>query len=385
MSRAKIGGAFVAVGLLFAVGSTARADYQDDVLADEPFAYWRLGEDDPTLPAENIGTALAVINGTYTGDVQLDEEGLLFDDDDTAVLFNGFDTEVLIPDSRFINTGGPWLARTIELWFEAEVIDFEARMLYEEGGGTRGLSIYVQEVDGQQLLFMAGWNLAEQRWGVIAVSTEIEEGEVYHAVMVFDASENEALGDFDGRITGYLNGEEFDSQIGADRFYAHGNDIGIGGVAGGTLLADGVGGGINFAGSIDEVAMYSYPLDDPDDDGDFGDSRVLAHFEAGAARGGEDRPMFRRGDASDNGGVNLSSAIFILNFLFTERVNMLPCEEAGDINNDGSVNLTDPVSLLNHLFGPQPPPAPPGLETCGPDPDDPGTPGDMGCESYTSC
>ncbi len=95
--------------------------------------------------------------------------------------------------------------------------------------------------------------------------------------------------------------------------------------------------------------------------------------------------MFRRGDASDNGGVNISSAVFILSFLFTDVVNELPCKEAADINNDGSVNLTDPVSLLNHLFASQPPPAPPGLETCGPDPDDPGAPGDLGCEGYTSC
>ena len=90
---------------------------------------------------------------------------------------------------------------------------------------------------------------------------------------------------------------------------------------------------------------------------------------------------FRRGDAADDGGVTISSAILILNFLFTERVNTLPCMEAGDINNDGSINLTDPVSLLGHLFRSQPPPALPGPESCGPDPDEP----DLGCEQYTSC
>ncbi len=94
---------------------------------------------------------------------------------------------------------------------------------------------------------------------------------------------------------------------------------------------------------------------------------------------------FRRGDASDNGTVNISSAVFILSFLFTDAVDTIPCAEAADTNNDGTVNITDAVSLLSHLFGPSPPPAPPGLENCGPDPDEPGSPGDIGCEEYTSC
>ena len=100
-----------------------------------------------------------------------------------------------------------------------------------------------------------------------------------------------------------------------------------------------------------------------------------------------DEPLteFRRGDSANAGTVNLTSAIFILNFLFTDSVDSLVCEEAGDVNNDGLVNLTDPVSLLNHLFGTQAPPEPPGLENCGPDPDEPRSPGDLGCEEYTTC
>ena len=95
--------------------------------------------------------------------------------------------------------------------------------------------------------------------------------------------------------------------------------------------------------------------------------------------------LFRRGDPTDNGAVNISSAVSILNFLFTEVVSSLPCKEAADIDNDGTINIADPINLLNHLFGPRPPPAPPGAVECGPDPDAPGSPGDLGCESYDSC
>ncbi len=94
MRAAEVGRVFVAACLLVAGVSTVRADYADEVLEDEPFAYWRLGEDDPFSPAENMGTALDALNGTYTGDVLLEEEALVFDDPDPAVAFNGFDGQV---------------------------------------------------------------------------------------------------------------------------------------------------------------------------------------------------------------------------------------------------------------------------------------------------
>ena len=61
------------------------------------------------------------------------------------------------------------------------------------------------------------------------------------------------------------------------------------------------------------------------------------------------------------------------------------CFEVMDSNNDGSVNITDGVFILGFLFGGGPPPAAPGHENCGPDPDEPGSPGDLGCESYPPC
>ncbi len=105
MSVRKASVVFVPVGLLVAVGSAARADYEDEVLNDEPFAYWRLGEAKGRFAREESGNNR--INGTYRGEVKLGEDGLIFGDFDTAVAFNGFDAEVRIPDSPLINTGGP--------------------------------------------------------------------------------------------------------------------------------------------------------------------------------------------------------------------------------------------------------------------------------------
>ena len=99
----------------------------------------------------------------------------------------------------------------------------------------------------------------------------------------------------------------------------------------------------------------------------------------------EPQPILLRGDANADGLLELSDGLAVLNFLFTQVVDSLPCKDAADIDNDGTINIADPINLLNHLFGPQPPPAPPGAVECGPDPDAPGSPGDLGCEQYTSC
>jgi hypothetical protein len=63
----------------------------------------------------------------------------------------------------------------------------------------------------------------------------------------------------------------------------------------------------------------------------------------------------------------------------------LRCREAGDPDNDGNVDVVDGVHILEYLFLEGPAPSAPGPHDCGEDPDVPGTAGDLGCESYTSC
>ncbi len=95
---------------------------------------------------------------------------------------------------------------------------------------------------------------------------------------------------------------------------------------------------------------------------------------------------FHRGDIDDNGGIDLSDAVSLLSFLFGGGGDT-DCKETQDFDNDGSVGLTDAIGILLFLFRRGPAPAPPGptTEACGPDPDDPGAPGDLGCRSYWSC
>ena len=93
---------------------------------------------------------------------------------------------------------------------------------------------------------------------------------------------------------------------------------------------------------------------------------------------------FFRGDPNDDGSTNLTDPVTILNVLF-RGVPAGSCLESADINDDGSINVTDPIVLLQFLFQGGSPPAPPGPpgKMCGVDPMD--SPGDLGCDQYSSC
>ena len=74
---------------------------------------------------------------------------------------------------------------------------------------------------------------------------------------------------------------------------------------------------------------------------------------------------FRRGDADASGGVNITDAVFILDFLF-RGARVPSCMDAADSNDDGAVDLSDPVRILHTLFAGEPPLQMPS-DSCLPD------------------
>jgi hypothetical protein len=66
---------------------------------------------------------------------------------------------------------------------------------------------------------------------------------------------------------------------------------------------------------------------------------------------------FVRGDVDARGGLGLTDAVVVLNFLFIGGIRPL-CLDAADANDDGGVNITDAIYILSYLFlgGPRPPP-----------------------------
>jgi len=97
-------------------------------------------------------------------------------------------------------------------------------------------------------------------------------------------------------------------------------------------------------------------------------------------------PPFHRGDPNSDGATDISDAIGLLGFLF--RGGIAPsCMDSADSNDDGAIDISDGISLLNYLFRHGPAPAHPGPTSapCGRDKDPPGSPGNLGCESYGHC
>jgi hypothetical protein len=64
---------------------------------------------------------------------------------------------------------------------------------------------------------------------------------------------------------------------------------------------------------------------------------------------------FVRGDADQNGVVDLDDLVYVLNYLFKEGPPPVP-PDAGDTNCDGIVDIRDAVKLLNYLLRGGPPP-----------------------------
>jgi len=91
-----------------------------------------------------------------------------------AMKFDGVDDAVHIPDSANINSGGPWINRTVMAIFNcADVSKEEKQTIFEGGGRTRGLCIYV--LNGEA--YVGGWNRAEYNWNGTWISTPIESNQ----------------------------------------------------------------------------------------------------------------------------------------------------------------------------------------------------------------
>lgn len=89
---------------------------------------------------------------------------------------------------------------------------------------------------------------------------------------------------------------------------------------------------------------------------------------------------FIRGDANDDGDVNITDVLYGLKSLFLGGTAP-GCENAADANGDGQFNLNDPLFTADYLVsGGQAPPSP-GAEVCGWDL----SAGALSCEQYSSC
>ncbi len=90
-------------------------------------------------------------------------------------------------------------------------------------------------------------------------------------------------------------------------------------------------------------------------------------------------PQFRRGDANDDGTVNIADASRLLDVLFVGNTELL-CVDAADSNDDGALDISDVVTTLLVLFREGVNIPDPGPNVCGADPTD----DELDCAEYNS-
>jgi hypothetical protein len=167
-----------------------------------------------------------------------------------GLMLDGGDRYV-IDSCETINTGGPYDGKTLSFSIDTGADVDDHQVLYEQGGKKRGLSVTIE--DGE--LHATAWNLAEDRWGAITVSTRIEAGEEMAVSVVLDAEA--------GTLSGYRDGALFDVETGVGLLHSHGDAIALGGVNGQARGADGqLGDGAGrFEGTIFEAASHGRALE----------------------------------------------------------------------------------------------------------------------------
>ncbi|MDJ0537080.1 MAG: ASPIC/UnbV domain-containing protein [Xenococcaceae cyanobacterium MO_207.B15] len=169
--------------------------------------------------------------------------------------FDGNDDYIEIPNSTDINSA-IHSKRTVSLWFQANEINITSRnqVLYEEGGGQRGLNIYLDS--GQ--LYVGGWNIPESGWsGTYLTTNQISSNKWHHVALVLDGGNTLEPNVF----TAYLDGQQF-AQGEGSQLWSHVNPIGIGNINGATKFHSGNSSGLTngFEGKIDLVQIYNRAL-----------------------------------------------------------------------------------------------------------------------------
>jgi len=176
-----------------------------------------------------------------------------------ALEFDGVADIIKLPDSAMMNSGGPWPNRTVMAVFNCADVDItDKQTIFEEGGRTRGIVLYVFAGD----LYVAAWNRAEYNWNGEWILTPIESGRWYSvAAVIRDAAEAVE----DDKFEMWLDGQLIEKRSGG-QIHAHSDDCAIGGTTANTVFHDesGSGEGWYFGGMIDEVWVVNEALTEPD-------------------------------------------------------------------------------------------------------------------------
>lgn len=170
-----------------------------------------------------------------------------------VVRFDGTNDYLDIASNTDIDNGGPYTLRTFFLTIRTGANVTNRQVVYEEGGGSRGLNIYI--FNGQ--LYFAGWNLvsdgAGSPWGFSSINTAVTTNTTYVLSYVYSGNN---LGT--GNIQGFINGNSFGTIPNVGLLYNHNPGV-LGAEISGTYYETGSSStdGKYFGGDISEFIHYN--------------------------------------------------------------------------------------------------------------------------------
>ena len=229
----------VLIAFLNVIGSEANA------VPLKPDAYWNF--DDGTAKDSTNRR----LHGKLIGEPD-PQKGLT----GNAFKFNGIGQGVKLPDSRGINTGGPFRNRTVGALFYCDRVNQnQKQVIFEAGGVTKGLVIYVYK----SRVYVGAWNIPNYNWDGSYLFADIKSRQWYYVVLVIRNATNSVQSEkFEMWLDGQLIGKAKGAQL-----QAHGQDMGIAHVSQHTKYHDDGGRGRDvdwFGGLIDEVVIYNSAL-----------------------------------------------------------------------------------------------------------------------------
>lgn len=227
---------------MFAAGKMMRSrqGYRATVMADEPVAYWRLGEASGTTAADEIGA----YNGNYVGNTALGQAGIS-GDGNNAVAFSQTVGRVTVANNAAFRPA----SATVELWAKQTSTTAVGICYILRQGSIESSGLAVFSINNNMQL----WAASNATTWAVQKSTPITLGAWTHYVITYDGS----------AVRAYKNGIEIGSAVLlATLRYS---------TVGGIRIGSDDDNSYPFSGTIDEVAIYSKALTQ---------DRILAHYNA---------------------------------------------------------------------------------------------------------
>lgn len=177
-----------------------------------------------------------------------------------TVDFTSSSTSLTIANNTDFNTATSYTNKGINLAFRTSTSDVNTRqVLYEQGGSTRGISIYI--LSGN--LHVSAWNRNNDGTGspwnnsgnITTVSTAVSTNTEYIVTLELAGS-----GTISGTLTAYLNGASFGILSSVGLLFSDTDGIEFGGSDGNTQYSDGTNSSTNsFLGEIPELIYCNEP------------------------------------------------------------------------------------------------------------------------------